>query len=64
MGRSAIIIKACYRRAECTEVLWVHLHLLQHEYRVYRIKIILFNDDISTAGVQWNGTGMNCTFDK
>lgn len=52
MGKSAIIMKACYRRAECTETLWVHLHLLQHEYRVYSIKIILFNDDISTTRVQ------------
>lgn len=52
MGRNAIIMKAYDRRAECTEVLWVHLHLLQHEYRVYSIKIILFNNDISNTRVQ------------
>jgi len=50
MGTSAIIMKACYRRAECTEVLWVHLHLLQHEYRVYCIKIIVFDGHINCRG--------------
>jgi hypothetical protein len=43
---------ACYRRAECTEVLWVHLHLLQHEYRAYNIKVVLFTDDVSAAAFQ------------